>query len=264
MAYFTIIIPTVNGREEMLQRATDSIYYQTFTNWCVKIVHDNSGKEDVQRINMSGHSEIIEYWVPEKLGAGGARNIALITDNCLEYKCDDRYILFLDDDDELANDTVLEELHDFIEKNNRPDLIRLGYVKHFTDSGVKKIKLINEAESDLNTAMLSTRIGPPTKCIKADSRRNPLFVEGVKHQDIPHHILTCLYCKSCAVFDKPYFIYNIYDRPDKAIDSEESKKAAVLIPKYLKKLEHESIATPTLKKACDIWIKKLERLYGHS
>lgn len=263
MAFFNIIIPTVKGRSAELNRAIRSVTNQTYGNWELFVVHDGDKELDAtepEKYDKLRNDSIWHYYLKGKHGAGGARNYAI--DDIVVPFCNNRYILFLDDDDVLADEKVLAELGFFIDQNCYPDMVRLGYVKHYVDSGIKKTKLIDPAESDLNVAMLSSRIGPPTKAIKADSRRIPLFLENVKHQDVPQHILACKSCVRCAVWDKPYFIYNIYDRPDKAKFSTESQKALNVIPRELERIKRLYLEDENVQKACNNWIKKITNMYG--
>ena len=251
MAFFNIIIPTC-GRPE-LERAVESVKRQTFKNWRLIVVHDGEANANCAVEDKYYHR--IDCYIPEKRGAGGARNVGLR----MVPKVSDEYTLFLDDDDEIANENVLEELYTFIMDAGCPDLVRLGYLKHYTSSGAYKLKLIDEKEKDIRVATKSSKVGPPTKCIK--NCFVTYFPEGVKHQDVVQHILQCDNVSRCAVWDKPYFIYHIYDRPDKAKDSPESQKAKREIPKLLREI-FDLVSRKESKEAALEWARRIEQMYS--
>ena len=57
----------------------------------------------------------------EKKYAGGARNTGL-----KYYKYEADYIWFIDSDDRLYGNDVLQKMHDKIEKSGNPDILRVG------------------------------------------------------------------------------------------------------------------------------------------
>lgn len=254
--FFNIVIPTC-GRPDELHRAIESVKKQTYKNWNIYVAFDDG----IQVKTVL--DEIVDYdledcriayiYLKGKRGAGGARNAAIKH----IAKDDESYILFLDDDDELADENTLQNLHTFILDKGNPDMVRLGYIKHFVVSGARKLKLIAKSEEDILEATNSTRVGPPTKAVKS-SLICP-FLEGVKHQDVVHHICQCDVCTTCAVYPDAYFIYNVYDRPDKLPDSPESKKALEIIPKTLRTLEFTRRES---KKAALKWAAKIEKMYS--
>lgn len=252
MAFFNIIIPTC-GRDEELRNALNSIIYQDFTDWRAIVIHDDDKDLDIFPVE-DRYYNIIHCYPSEKKGAGGARNIGI----SMVPRVDDEYTLFLDDDDTLASNDVLGKLFRFIFEKNCPDIVRLGYIKHFKESGVRRLKLPNSREEKIGKIILSPRVGPPTKCIK-NSKLVPFRVENCKHQDVVHHIEQCDICETAAVFDKqPYFIYNCYQRPDKDKHSPECQKALDVIPKTLRELE---LKRPESQQAAKCWARRIEDWY---
>lgn len=256
MIYFNIIIPTCERPDE-LHRAIESVKKQTFKKWTLIVCHDDSIKvktvlPEIVDFDIDD-SRVIHVYLKGKHGAGGARN-AGIRMMPRDKGC---YTLFLDDDDELTDENVLMNIAKFIEDKHNPDMIRMGYIKHFLNSGLKKLRLIGQEEADAFIAVKSKVVSPSSKAVKSELVRP--FLENVKHQDVVQHIEQCDNCSSCAVYPGAFFIYNLYDRPDKNKESPECKKALELIPSVLRQLE---LNRKESKDAAEMWAIKIERMYG--
>lgn len=248
--FFHIIIPTL-GRPG-LQNAIDSIKAQTYTNYMYYVVHDNADSYHVY----DEWQDHVDIYLPGHNGCGGCRNAAI--KRIEESMCDKgEYILFLDDDDVIANPRVLSELADFIVNNAYPDMVRLPYIKHFVESGIDKIKKVEER--DILETTLSPIVGSPTKAVKVD--KIVAFEPVIKSQDVIQHIKQCDVCDTVAVFDKPYFIYNMYDRPDKAVDSPESKLLKAKVPHILRDSDYNRRVS---YRAADTWAQKIEKMFDIS
>jgi len=100
----SIVIPVYNV-EEYLARCLDSVLNQTFENWEIILINDCSP---------DGSQKIIDSYAKKDLrikpiinevnkGLGGARNVGLNAAN-------GTYLMFLDSDDYISNESVLEEL----------------------------------------------------------------------------------------------------------------------------------------------------------
>ena len=255
---FIIIIPTYN-RPKMLAKAIRSLDYQSYRNYEIIVVHDGVDcKEDFKDTPENSHE--LHYYSSKKLGSGGARNIGL------ELALVDRmtYILYLDDDDELANDNVLEDLATFIKDENYPMMVRMGYIKHFVNSGVKKLKVINPKEKEFDNLVNSPRVSASCTAVASPFCVN--WLENIRHQDVVHHIQQCDRVNveplfRCSIWDKPFFIYNIYDKPEAALDSPENKFTAEVIPNYLRNLAKYSLVNNSSKNAALKWADWIEKRY---
>lgn len=113
---FSIIITAYNI-EEYIQRSIKSVKKQTFKDYEIIVVDDCSKDETKQRIEEIGGVNLIVH--EENKGAGGARNSAL---NIAQGE----YIIFLDGDDYLHDDSVLEKLDQVI-GNQVPDVVYMGF-----------------------------------------------------------------------------------------------------------------------------------------
>lgn len=103
--YFSVILPTYN-REEFIAQAIESVLQQTFKNWELFVVNDNSTDETHKVISKYSSEYIHLFNLEKNTGVSHARNHAL------RIVCG-RYVTFLDDDD-LYAPSFLQTLHDQI------------------------------------------------------------------------------------------------------------------------------------------------------
>ena len=117
---FSVIIIGYNI-EDYIQRAIESVEKQTINDYELIVVNDCSTDKTEEKIlemcNKYGNINYISHKVNKQ--AGGARNTALDVAN-------GQYIIFLDGDDYLAGNDVLQKLDDVI-GNDEPDVIHLGF-----------------------------------------------------------------------------------------------------------------------------------------
>ena len=107
----SVIIPFYN-RVDLLIRAIDSVFRQTFDNWELIMVNDNSTEalDSILKINKGPNAQSVKILHNERnMGPGYSRNIGLDVMN------GDK-VLFLDSDDKLS-DNFLEEMMKIITPN---------------------------------------------------------------------------------------------------------------------------------------------------
>ena len=118
--FFRIIIPSYNT-SKYIKRCLDSIKKQTFKNFKVIIVDDNSDDKHITK-NICNKYNFIEYIQLDKhLDAGGSRNIGL------EYHKESEYTLFCDSDDYYMDRNAFQKLHDHIIENNYPECVNFSF-----------------------------------------------------------------------------------------------------------------------------------------
>tara|TARA_Y100000590_G_scaffold398376_1_gene480754 strand:- start:48 stop:869 length:822 start_codon:yes stop_codon:yes gene_type:complete len=104
-----IVLPNYNS-EEYLSETIDSIIEQTFKNWRLTIVDDNSNIQTQQVLkNYANHPNINIIWLKKNKKAGFCRNLAI-----RNSKSD--YIAFIDSDDIWEKEKLSKQL-DFMIKN---------------------------------------------------------------------------------------------------------------------------------------------------
>ncbi|OGS03933.1 MAG: hypothetical protein A2204_05595 [Elusimicrobia bacterium RIFOXYA1_FULL_47_7] len=107
----SIILPTHN-REALLDRAVKSVFSQTYRNWELIIVDDNSSDSTQESVKAYLRDKRVTY-LKLNNGAGGAeaRNIGL-------RKAVGVFIAFLDDDDQWMNDKLSKQIPLFAYDDN--------------------------------------------------------------------------------------------------------------------------------------------------
>ena len=117
---FSIIVPNYNNGD-WINKTIESVLNQTYDNWEMYIIDDMSTDNSTEVINSYKDDRITLIQNPIKLYNGGSRNIGILK---AKQSNPDGYLLFIDSDDWLANDKVIENINDFIEDE---DLITLDY-----------------------------------------------------------------------------------------------------------------------------------------
>lgn len=174
---FSIIVAAYNI-EEYVKRAINSVENQTFQDWELIVIDDCSIDKTREKILelCSKNSNIIlkEHTVNKK--AGGARNTGL--DIAMG-----EYIVFLDGDDYLANNQVLEKLDKLIGED-KPDIIYLG----FEIEGDRKEIVIPNEETCTKTykAAIDRYPNPWSKCWRREflKENNIRFPENRFYEDV--------------------------------------------------------------------------------
>ncbi len=195
--FYNVIIPTFNN-EATLQRAVDSVFKQTFTDYRLIIVDDCSTDKTREVISKIKEADVI--MLTEKRFNGGSRNVGV------EAGGESEYTLFLDADDEFIDANFFQELHDFIIENKYPDMVRLNYRKHFDDSGYEKDIDIS-TDQNLEEVCWSKRVAAWTKAL-----RTPVFQpfpENTLFEDVVQHIKQCDVVGNVTFFNKPVVKWHI-------------------------------------------------------
>ena len=114
---FSIIIAAYNV-EKYIERSIKSVLEQTFKNYEL-IVVDDCSTDNTAKIIENFKDEITYIKHEKNKFLGGVRNTGILT-------AKGEYIIFLDGDDFLNNDNVLEQLNNLI-GNQTIDLIYMGF-----------------------------------------------------------------------------------------------------------------------------------------
>lgn len=113
---FSVIIPAYNI-EEYIEKCIKSVKNQTYKNYETIVIDDYSSDNTAKKIEKQEGIIFIQH--KENMGLGGARNTGM-------NRAKGEYIIFLDGDDYLNNDDVLEKLDKLI-GNNTPDVVYMGF-----------------------------------------------------------------------------------------------------------------------------------------
>lgn len=117
---FSIIVPNYNNAD-WISNTIESVLNQTYKNWEMYIIDDMSTDNSVEVINRYKDDRITLIQNEIKLYNGGSRNIGILKAKKSNYE---GYLLFIDSDDWLADNYVLERLERYI---SGEDLITLDY-----------------------------------------------------------------------------------------------------------------------------------------
>lgn len=166
-----IVLPNYNS-EQFFSETIDSILNQTFKNWKLIIVDDNSNLNSKELLKKySNHPQIKIIWLKKNKGPGFCRNIAM------RYSKSD-YMAFIDSDDIWYKDKLLDQLN-FMLKNNFA-FTYTGYLTFKTKGSL--LKEHNELNTimppkkfNFNTFIKNTSIGTSTMIIKNFLIKNVKF-----------------------------------------------------------------------------------------
>lgn len=193
---FSIIISAYNI-EDYIERAINSVLEQTFKNYELIVVNDASTDDTLKRIQKFDNIQIIKNAKNEGLGA--ARNIGI-------EKARGEYIIHLDGDDTLYENTTLEKIDKLI-GIDKPDIVYLGYQDV---GGFNKTHLSN-AKNSTKEARLTcdANFSVPSKCWRRAFliENNIKFQEDIYYEDMVYSTQATILAKTYKYGEFPTFNY---------------------------------------------------------
>lgn len=206
---FSIIIPVYNV-EKYLDQAIESILVQTFKNYELLLIDD--GSRDKSGFICDSYAAdycFIKAFHKQNGGQSSARNLGI------EKSIGD-YIIFLDSDDYISNDSFLEALD--YETRNNPDIILYKYQKMFEASNRVETcnfnfpSKKNDDISDYLMQLIETDTffcSAWSKSIKSSliKNNNCFFTEGIYAEDIEWYYRILKYTNSIGIINKPFVHY---------------------------------------------------------
>ena len=196
---FGIIVPNCNY-EEWLDKSLGSIAKQTYKNFEVIFVDDMSTDKSVEKAETYKDKMNIKIiQLKQKRLNGGARNEAY-----LHLSDDVDYVMYVDSDDWLLNENVLEQINRAL--INRPDVLFIGmsdYIKGRTAECYKP-------EYKDKYEAIKGWSGSCGKVIKKQlaTRQECLYNEGTLKEDRNQHRRICIYMKDFELLKKPFYVWN--------------------------------------------------------
>lgn len=196
---FGIIIPNYNY-EQWIDKCLNSIEEQTYKNYEVIFVDDCSIDNSVKiaksfqdKINI----KIIQ--LKQKRLNGGARNEAY-----LHLSKDVDYIMYIDSDDWLLNENVLQDINNSL--RGTPDVLFIG-MSDFINN--KTQECYEPKYRDKYEAMQGWS-GSCGKVIKKElaTRQECLYNEGTLKEDRNQHRKICIYMNTFQLLKKPLYVWN--------------------------------------------------------
>ena len=192
---FSVIIPNYNY-SVWLEKCISSVLNQTYKNYEIIFVDDMSTDNSVEIAKKLLRKEDKLIQLKTKRLNGGARNEGIIEANS-------DYIVFLDSDDWLIDNKVLEEY------NNRlcgEDVMFVG-VQRVGNGRTEKAWGV-EGFNSRYEAMASACSGACFKVVRTDLLKRCLFNEGTLMEDRNHHSRVCYYMQTFTNYKKVSHIWN--------------------------------------------------------
>lgn len=180
MGLISIIMPAYNA-EKYICQAIESVLAQTYKNWELLIIDDNSTDTTAKIVESYLGDKRIKFFTNKvNLGPAKARNIGL--DNAIGD-----YITFLDADDFIGVDKLSAQV--LFMKNKNIDMSHGNY--YFCNSDGDKIKrIITDTKIDYFSLLKGNQFKIMTVLVKRKKIQNLRFPE-IKHEDYAFY-LECL------------------------------------------------------------------------
>ena len=197
---FGIIVPNCNY-EHTLRKCLNSILKQTYNNYEIILIDDMSTDNSlkIEKEYASTYPRITLVELKQKRLNGGARNEAY-----LHLSKDVDYIYYVDSDDWLYDENVLEEINNKLQKN--PDVLFVGLADY---KGGKIKECYIPKYKDKYEAMEGWS-GSCGKVIKKTlaTLQECLYNEGTLKEDKNQHCKICFYMNSFELLKKPVYVWN--------------------------------------------------------
>lgn len=231
-----IIVPNFNY-EHTIKKCLTSIFNQTYTNYEIIFIDDCSTDNSVEIVKELysdlllsdkdfGTLKIVQ--LKQKRYNGGARNEAY-----LHLSDDVDYVWYVDSDDWLLDETVLEKINNKLQK--RPDVLFVGLSKYKNDETsvcyIPKYRDKYEAMKGWS--------GSCGKVIKKSlaTRQECLYCEGTLKEDRNQHCRICIYMNTFDILKNPVYVWNQSNTKSITTIREKTKWGTSTIRHYADTLE---------------------------
>lgn len=214
---FSIIMCAYNV-EEYIERAIQSVYNQSYKSYELIIVNDGSTDKTLQKVRQAKKkykmNNIVIINNSKNIGLGASRNRAV-------ERAKGEYILYLDSDDTLYEDSTLNKINEIIIKEEL-DIIYMGvqYV-----GGSNKAYIPN-AENSTKEARLACdmHFAVSSKCFKREFliENNIKFLTDIYYEDMVYSIKCTILAQKISY--GTFIFYNYYRNRDGSIMSTPSIK----------------------------------------
>ena len=210
-----IIIPNYNY-EHTIEKCLNSIFNQTYKNFEIIFVDDMSTDKSVDVANKTYSKYLLDTYgmyddttllekmkvieLKQKRLNGGARN-----EGYLHLSDDVDYVWYVDSDDWLYNENVLEEINNKLQ--GQPDVLFVGLASY--KNGVINDKCITVNYKNKYDAIQGWS-GSSGKVIKKELaiRQECLYNEGTLKEDKNQHCRICIYMNSFKILNQPVYVWN--------------------------------------------------------
>lgn len=188
---FSIIIPNYN-KGEYIKECLDSIFNQTIDRNKYEVIFVDDGSTDNSLEIVKSYD--IKLFQTNRKMAGGARNKGIENAN-------GEYIIFLDSDDYLYSNDVLEKLDKHITDE---DSINLPFIRQYNNNE----KIISDIGLSIEEKIEKSKlIACYTKCLKREFVRNFRFMEECYYEDVSFAIEVLCNIQKESDFKEPFIFY---------------------------------------------------------
>lgn len=192
---FSVIIPNYNNAK-WLEKCLNSVLSQTYKNYEIIFIDDMSEDNSLEIANKMLKPPHKVLKVPYKKYNGGTRNIGI-----MEATGD--YILCLDSDDWLKENTTLEQINDNLCDE---DVMFLGF--DLFDGKKEGLFSFAPYYDNLYNAFTNDVCAIWTKVVKTDLLKSTLFPESTLAEDRVHHYRICEKANSFTCLNKSTHVWN--------------------------------------------------------
>ena len=193
-----IIVPNYNY-EHTIKKCLESILNQTYQNFEIIYVDDMSTDNSVQIVKDLKSDKIKIVELKQKRYNGGARN-----EGYLHLSDDVDYVYYVDSDDWLLNEYVLEKMNNKLQ--TYPDILFVGMSAFKND----KLNTCFIPQYKDRYEAIKGWSGSCGKVIKKSlaTRQECLYNEGTLKEDRNQHCRVCIYMKSFKLLQDPVYVWN--------------------------------------------------------
>lgn len=150
----SVIIPTYN-REKYIQKALDSVFFQSFQDFEVIVIDDGSTDTTKKLLEPLIQQEKVKYIYQQNLKVSKARNNGI-------RNASGKYIALLDSDDYWLDPQKLEKQVNYFE-NQKDCVLNSGGIIRITENGEVISKILNpELDKELRENMLLSCLFTPS------------------------------------------------------------------------------------------------------
>lgn len=216
---FSIIICVYN-LEKYVATTIESVLNQDFTDYELIIVNDGSTDNSMEVIKSYKDSRIRVIDNGKNKGLGTSRNVGV-------SNATGEYILYLDGDDTLFENSTLSKINEVISKSN-PDIAYFG-VKYI--GGSNKTYLPNAENSTREARLIcDMHFAVSSKCFRREflAENDIKFISKMYYEDMVYSIKAAIFAKKLDYGEFP--IYN-----------------------YVRNREGSIMATPNIKRCSDMY-----------
>lgn len=218
----SVIVNCFNG-ETYLENCINSILHQTYSNYEIIFLDNNSSDNSLDIIKKFSNPKIKIYKTNSYLKLYDARNLAV-------EKSNGEFITFLDTDDWWTKDKLKKQI-EFFAKNKKIDFIYSNYYIFYSNKNKNKIKIAHNFLPYTNIVqenLKNYKIGIPTTMLKRDIFNHYRFDSKYEIIGDFDFFIRVIQNYKTGVIKEPLAYYRLHDKNF-------SKKKSQL---YIKELEH--------------------------